>query len=102
MTPKALGGAACGASITASMAPAGPARVARRADAGGLFDSKELDVEQQRGARRHHSARAALSVAQSGRDHEPPLSADRHAGHALIPAFDHRAVADAGATRRAG
>src|ERR1700722_19930794 len=77
------------------MAPAGPARLARRSDAGGLLDSKELDVEQERRARRNDPARAALPVAESRGNHEPPLPAHRHAGDTLIPALDNFPAADA-------
>src|ERR1700733_568876 len=99
MTPKAPPSARPGVSMSASMAPAGPASVARSALLAALLDSKQLDVEYERRVRRDDATCAALPVAQSRRDDEAPLSADGHTSHALIPALDHLARADAKAKR---
>src|SRR4051794_3410739 len=40
------------------------------------------------------TARAALAVGEVRRDRDPPPPADLHAGHALVPAADHLALAE--------
>src|ERR1700689_4032165 len=99
MTPKNAGGAPAGVSISASIAPAGPASVCGSARAGGLLDSKQLDVEYQGCARRNDPARATLTVTERRRDDELALTADLHALDALIPALDHLTAAQAKAKR---
>src|SRR4051794_32571087 len=40
------------------------------------------------------TARAALAVGEVRRDRDAPAPADLHAGHALVPAADHLALAE--------
>src|SRR3954447_24105010 len=58
-----------------------------------LFRAEQLHVEYQGGVRRDHAAGAARAVPFCGRNCQRPLSADAHAGHALVPAADHLAAA---------
>src|SRR5690606_14806769 len=57
-------------------------------------DVEQFDLEHQRGAWRDHLARAALAVAQPGRDVQLAPAAGPHAGHAFVPAADDPAGAE--------
>src|SRR5262245_59019520 len=66
-----------------------------------LLQVEELHLEQQRRVRRDHPAGAARAVAEVGRDQQRALAADLHAGHALVPALDDLALAEAERERAA-
>src|SRR4030095_13794093 len=66
----------------------------RSAAARSLADPEQLDLEDQRGAGWDDAARAALAVAEIGRDDQLALAADLHRAHALVPTLDHVAPAD--------
>ena len=59
-----------------------------------LRHADQIDDEDQRLVRPDHPAGAALAVGQHRRDRDPPPAADLHAGHALVPARDHLALAE--------
>src|SRR6476661_1487255 len=56
--------------------------------------AEQLDLENQRGVRRYHAARAAGAVAECGWDDERALTADLHRGDPFIPAGDDSLPAD--------
>src|SRR5262249_16993575 len=64
-------------------------------------DPEQLDLEDERGARRDHAARAALTVAQMGRDAELARAAHPHRAGAFVPALDDASLADGKAQRLA-
>src|SRR5258706_483721 len=58
------------------------------------FDIQELDVEDERRVRGNHAACALCAIAKLRRDGERALSADSHAGYALVPPGNHLARAE--------
>ena len=67
---------------------------------GGSADPEQVDDEDQRLAGLDDAAGAAVAVAEVGRDHELPATADLHALHALVPAGDDLADAEPELERR--
>ena len=59
----------------------------------GLLHFHQLNFEDQGGIWRDYSAGAGRAVSQLRRDEQFACAADLHASDALIPALDHRAVA---------
>src|SRR5258705_385880 len=58
------------------------------------FDIQELDVEDERRVRGNYAACALRAIAKLRRDGEHALSADSHAGYALVPPGNHLARAE--------
>ena len=56
--------------------------------------AEQLDLEQQRRARRDDARGAAIAVAEPRRDQQRALAAGLHAFEALVPAFDDGALAE--------
>src|SRR5207244_256936 len=75
-------------------APAFTREGAPRVLATALLHVDQLDVEDQRGVGRDHARRAALAVAERGRDGELALAPHLHPGDALVPALDDVGRAD--------
>src|SRR5262249_1834546 len=63
-------------------------------------DGEQLDLEHERRVGRDRAREAPRAVAERRRDGELALAADAHALHALVPARDHLARAEAEAERR--
>src|SRR5258706_2423737 len=59
-----------------------------------LRNFQQLDFENQGGVGRNRAAGAARAVAELRRNGELAPAADLHAGHALVPALDHVALAE--------
>src|SRR4051812_32608252 len=57
--------------------------------------AEKVDHEHESFVRADDPARAALAVGQSRGDHDAPAAADAHAGHAVVPALDDLALAEA-------
>ena len=67
--------------------PRSPGRSrARRSSS--LWHAQQRDVEDERRVRGNSGARARIAVCELGRDDQPALSADPHAGDALAPSSD--------------
>ena len=64
------------------------------ARSGDFFGGEKLDVEDERGVRGNHAARAAFAVAHVRRNREGALAARPHAGEALFPPLNHAAFAE--------
>src|SRR4051812_15581949 len=76
--------------------PQGEARAAaKRASRAPLTNPDEIDNKHERLIRPDHPAGSALPVAQVRRDRDLAPAADLHPGHALVPAGDHLALAQA-------
>src|SRR5437667_5732939 len=56
-------------------------------------DREQLDLEDQRRARRNHAAGAPIAVAEMRRDDELALPAHAHRADAFVPAFDDASLA---------
>src|SRR5207248_2199754 len=67
---------------------------ARAASETRLGHFQQLDLEDQRRLRRDDAAAAVLAVGEHGRDEEPALAADAHAGDAFVQAPDDVARAE--------
>src|ERR1700678_561253 len=59
-----------------------------------LLNAEQIDLEDQRGARRDDAAGAARAIAQVRRNDQRALTADMHGGDAFVPALDDLALAD--------
>src|SRR6185369_7916413 len=59
-----------------------------------LGDVQQLHFEHQRRLRRNGAGQALVAVGELGRDGEPALAADLHAGHPLVQPLDHVARAE--------
>src|SRR5262249_62389745 len=57
-------------------------------------DREQLDLEDERGARRDDATGAAVPVSEMGRNHQLPFSAHTHRADALVPTFDDAPFAD--------
>src|ERR1700710_591646 len=71
----------------------------RRRD--GSAHADEIDDEDQGLVGTDDAARAALAVGEHGRDGDAPAAAHAHPGHALVPARDDLALAEAELERAA-
>jgi hypothetical protein len=58
-----------------------------------LLNAEQIDLEDQRGARRDDAAGAARAIAQVRRNDQRALTADMHGGEAFVPARDDLALA---------